>query len=117
MQVLSYEAFVAAAEDEACAARTFSVKTSEVIGGNSVTRRLRLYRLKIVSSVQLAMPPRLTASHFAYVLFVNHCFEMLPDRCCRYRGGKAPVLMAPKVFQLPFDSTTQLPSGLLRRRV
>jgi hypothetical protein len=51
VQVLSYEAFVAAAEEEACAARTFSVKTSEVMGGNEVTRRLRLYRLKVVSSI------------------------------------------------------------------
>ena len=48
MQVFSYAALLAAAVDEACAWRTFSVKISEEIGGSDVTRRFRLYRLLIL---------------------------------------------------------------------
>jgi hypothetical protein len=42
---------VAAAFDEAWACRTFSVKTSEVMGGREVTRRFKLYRLQQVSTL------------------------------------------------------------------
>jgi hypothetical protein len=100
---------VAAADDEACAARTFSVKTSEVMGGNEVTRRLRLYRLKIVNFKQPSMRRIRTANHSACVLSANPRFEMLPDKSCMCTDGKVLVLMALKAFQLPFDSKTQLP--------
>ena len=45
MHTFSKEALAAAAEDDACAVKTFSAKTSDDNGGREATRRFRLYRL------------------------------------------------------------------------
>lgn len=57
MHTFSKEALAAAADDEACAVKTFSAKTSDDNGGREATRRLRLYRL--VYELALGIPPNI----------------------------------------------------------
>ena len=54
---------------------TFSLNTSEEMGGKEVTRRFRLYRLYglLVQGVEKGANKH-TANHCAYVLVVNRCF-------------------------------------------